>query len=239
MFYDPLYLILTLGCLLVSGLASLFVKINFSRGQKVPLARGLTGAEVAKRVMESAGIRDVPITQTRGLLTDHYDPVRRVLALSEAVYSGRNASAAGVAAHEAGHAIQHAARYAPLGFRSALVPAANIGSRLGPWIIIAGIVLGSAQGSGLGYNIALIGVLVFGAATLFTLVTLPVEIDASGRAKKLVRSLGLVGEGEEYRALAGVLNAAAWTYAAAALNSVLMLLYWAARAGLLSNRRRR
>lgn len=237
MLYDPLYMIIIIVSLALSGFASIMVKIQFSRGEKVRLSRDLSGAEVAKQVMESAGIRDVEIVRAGGILSDHYNPSNKTLALSQAVYNGRNASAAGVAAHEAGHAIQHASNYSPLWFRNAVVPMASIGSRLGPWIIIIGIVLGSAQGTALGYNVAIVGVLLFGVSTLFTLVTLPVEFNASARAKDKLLEMGIVTQGPESRAVSGVLSAAAMTYVAAAINSILLLLYWAGRAGLFGRRR--
>jgi Zn-dependent membrane protease YugP len=157
--------------------------------------------------------------------------------LSPDVYHGNNASSAGVAAHEAGHAIQHAQGYSPMWVRSALVPMANIGSTIGPWVIIIGILLGAAEGMGLGVSLAKIGVALFGLATLFTLVTVPVEFDASSRAKKMLEQLSIVRSEEESAAVAGVLSAAGLTYVAAAINSLLMLLYWAYRAGLLGGRR--
>jgi len=238
LFFDPLYMMIIMVTLVLSGGASLMVKSQFGRGQKVWLSSGLTGAQVAQRVLQSADIRDVKIIQNPGVLSDHYNPLTRTLALSRDVYTGRNASAAGVAAHEAGHALQHARGYIPLGFRSAIVPAANLGSRLGPWIVIAGILMGAAQGEGLGRSLALFGVILFGASTLFTIVTLPVEFNASSRAKKQLHALGILRTPQESRAVSGVLTAAGLTYLAAAVSSLLMLLYWAARAGLLGGRSR-
>jgi len=136
----------------------------------------MTGAQVAQKVLRGSQISDVKIVQSSGFLSDHYNPVTKTLALSKDVYSGRNASAAGVAAHEAGHAIQHANKYWPLGFRSTVIPAANLGSRLGPWIVIIGIFLGASQGMAIGRTLALAGVILFGASTLFTLITVPVEL---------------------------------------------------------------
>lgn len=237
MFFDPLYMLIIVVTMVLSGGASLRVRSQFSRGQKVRLSSGLTGAQVAERVMKSAGIQDVKIIQTSGLLSDHYNPLTKTLALSRDVYTGRNASAAGVAAHEAGHALQHARGYVPLGLRSAVVPAANLGSRLGPWIIIAGILLGASRGSPFGTGLATVGVILFGASTLFTLITLPVEFNASSRAKAQLQSLGILQSPQEGRAVAGVLSAAGMTYMAAAISSLLMLLYWASRAGLLGGRR--
>jgi len=237
MFFDPLYMLIILVTMVLSGVASSLVKARFARGEKTPLSRNLSGAQVAARVLQAASVEGVRIVETGGFLSDHYNPVTRTLSLSRNVYNGRNAAAAGVAAHEAGHAIQHAQKYFPLWFRSAVVPAANLGSRLGPWIVIAGILLGSVRGSSLGYSVALFGILLFGIATLFTLITLPVEYNASARARKMLAETGIVSPGREADAAAGVLSAAGLTYVAAAANSLLMLLYWASRAGLLGRRR--
>ncbi len=237
MYFDPLYMLIILVTLVLSGGASMMVKLRFSKGEKVRLSSGLTGSEVARRVLLSASIRDVKIVESSGILSDHYNPGTKTLALSRAVFQGNSAASAGVAAHEAGHAIQHSLKYAPLGLRSAVVPAANIGSRLGPWIVIAGILLGASRGSSLGYTVALVGVILFGIATLFTLITVPVEFNASSRAKERLLSLGIISSGRESDAVSGVLTAAGLTYVAAAVNSLLMLLYWASKAGLLGRRR--
>ncbi|MBI9104428.1 MAG: zinc metallopeptidase [Spirochaetales bacterium] len=236
-YFDPVYMIIIVITALLSGGASLMVKSNFARGEKVRLSRNISGAEVAQKVLQSADIRDVKIVQSSGFLSDHYNPATKTLALSKKVYTGRNAAAAGVAAHEVGHAIQHARGYAPLGFRSAIVPVANLGSRLGPWIVIIGIFLGSSQGSPIGRTMAIAGVILFGVATFFTLITVPVEFNASARAKERLMSLGIIGQGKESAAVSGVLTAAGLTYVAAAVNSLLMLLYWASRAGLLGRSR--
>lgn len=238
MFFDPLYMLIIVVTLVISGGASLRVRSQFSRGQKVWLSSGLTGAQVAQKVLDSASIRDVKIIQSPGILSDHYNPLTKTLALSRNVYSGRNASAAGVAAHEAGHALQHAKGYVPLGFRSAIVPVASLGSRLGPWIVIAGILMGASRGSALGTSLATFGVILFGASTLFTIITLPVEFNASSRAKVQLQRLGILRTPQEGKAVSGVLSAAGMTYVAAAVSSLLMLLYWAARAGLLGGRSR-
>ena len=159
----------------------------------------------------------------------------KTLNLSSEVFHGRSASSAGVAAHEVGHAIQHAQNYFPMWLRSAIVPAANIGSNLGPWLVILGIII-SAGKPIIGTNIATIGVLLFGIATLFSLVTVPVEFDASSRAKKCLARLNILAPGRERDVVAGVLFAAGLTYVAAAVSSILQLLYWALRAGLLGGR---
>jgi Zn-dependent membrane protease YugP len=236
MIFDPLYIGIILIGLVLSGAASFAVKSRFAQGQKTPIQSGYTGAQVAEAILRDAGITDVTIHEHQGFLSDHYNPLNKTLNLSPDVFRGRSAASAGVAAHEVGHAIQHAQNYFPMWLRSAIVPAANIGSNLGPWVIIVGIMLGAAQGAGLGQNIAIIGVLLFAAATLFTLVTVPVEFDASSRAKKILLNLGIVRPGTEASAVSSVLTAAGLTYVAAAVNSILMLLYWAAKAGLLGRR---
>ena len=236
MMFDPLYMSILLVTLVLSGAVSLLVKSRFAAGQKVRITSGLTGADVAKAILMDAGITDVKVLVHQGFLSDHYNPLNKTLNLSKEVYYGQNASAAGVAAHEVGHAIQHAQGYFPLWLRSFIVPAANIGSNLGPWLVILGIILMSA-GRALGYSLAVVGVLLFALATFFTLVTVPVEFDASSRAKKALARMDIVAQGWEYNTVSGVLLAAGLTYVAAAISSILQLLYWAYRAGLIGGRR--
>ena len=234
--FDPLYMSILLVTLVLSGAVSLLVKSRFAAGQKVRITSGLTGADVAKAILMDAGITDVKVLVHQGFLSDHYNPLNKTLNLSKEVYYGQNASAAGVAAHEVGHAIQHAQGYFPLWLRSFIVPAANIGSNLGPWLVILGIILMSA-GRALGYSLAVVGVLLFALATFFTLVTVPVEFDASSRAKKALARMDIVAQGREYNTVSGVLFAAGLTYVAAAISSILQLLYWAYLAGLIGGRR--
>ena len=236
MMFDPLYMSILLVTLVLSGAVSLLVKSRFAAGQKVRITSGLTGADVAKAILMDAGITDVKVLVHQGFLSDHYNPLNKTLNLSKEVYYGQNASAAGVAAHEVGHAIQHAQGYFPLWLRSFIVPVANIGSNLGPWLVILGIILMSA-GRALGYSLAIVGVLLFALATFFTLVTVPVEFDASSRAKKSLARMDIVAQGREYNTVSGVLFAAGLTYVAAAISSILQLLYWAYRAGLIGGRR--
>ena len=236
MMFDPLYMSILLVTLVLSGAVSLLVKSRFAAGQKVRITSGLTGADVAKAILMDAGITDVKVLVHQGFLSDHYNPLNKTLNLSKEVYYGQNASAAGVAAHEVGHAIQHAQGYFPLWLRSFIVPAANIGSNLGPWLVILGVILMSA-GRALGYSLAIVGVLLFAIATFFTLVTVPVEFDASSRAKKALARMDIVAQGREYNTVSGVLFAAGLTYVAAAISSILQLLYWAYRAGLIGGRR--
>lgn len=235
MMFDPIYMGILLFTLAISGIVSAMVKSRFNAGQKVRIQSGLTGAEVASAILADAGIFDVRIQETRGFLSDYYNPMDKTLNLSSEVFHGRSASSAGVAAHEVGHAIQHAQNYFPMWLRSAIVPAANIGSNLGPWLVILGIII-SAGKPIIGTNIATIGVLLFGIATLFSLVTVPVEFDASSRAKKCLVRLNILAPGRERDVVAGVLFAAGLTYVAAAVSSILQLLYWALRAGLLGGR---
>ncbi len=236
MMFDPLYTGILLVTLLISGAVSALVKSRFKAGQKVQIQSGLTGAEVAQAILADAGIYDVRIRTTQGFLSDYYNPMDKTLNLSDAVYHGRSASSAGVAAHEVGHAIQHAQNYFPMWVRSMIVPAANLGSTLGPWIVIIGILLMSLGRMTLGQNVAIAGVVLFGIATLFTLVTVPVEFDASSRAKKCLARLNILAPGRERNVVAGVLFAAGLTYVAAAISSIMQLLYWALRAGLLGRR---
>lgn len=236
MYFDPLYMMILLVTLALSGGVSLLVKSRFNAGQKVNISSGLTGADVAKAILMDAGITDVKVLMHQGFLSDHYNPLNKTLNLSKEVYYGRNASAAGVAAHEVGHAIQHAQGYFPMWLRSMIVPAANVGSTLGPWLVIIGIILMSL-GKAFGQPIAIIGVLLFALTTIFTLVTVPVEFDASSRAKKALARMDVVAQGREYNTVSGVLFAAGLTYVAAAISSILQLLYWAYRAGLIGGRR--
>ena len=235
MMFDPIYMGILLFTLAISGIVSAMVKSRFNAGQKVRIQSGLTGAEVASAILADAGIFDVRIQETRGFLSDYYNPMDKTLNLSSEVFHGRSASSAGVAAHEVGHAIQHAQNYFPMWLRSAIVPAANIGSNLGPWLVILGIII-SAGKPIIGTNIATIGSSLFGSATLFSLVTVPVEFDASSRAKKCLARLNILAPGRERDVVAGVLFAAGLTYVAAAVSSILQLLYWALRAGLLGGR---
>ncbi|MDG1480373.1 MAG: zinc metallopeptidase [Myxococcota bacterium] len=228
MMFDPLYmLVMGLGLVLSLG-AQAWVKASTAKWDRVPIGRGLTGADVAAAILRVRGIHDVTIEQVGGVLSDHYDPSSRTLRLSPANYSGRSITAAGIAAHEVGHAVQHAEGYAPMALRQKMVPVANIGTNLGVWIVIAGVFTGIT-------GLAKIGVGLFAGFVLFTLVTLPVEFDASFRARKALLETGIVTE-QEARGVSAVLTAAAATYLAAAVSAILQLLYWAMRAGLLGGR---
>jgi Zn-dependent membrane protease YugP len=228
MLFDPLYLVLMVPPLLLSLWASWQTRRSFERYSKVPVATGLTGAQAAQRLLDGAGIRDVEIVPHQGLLTDHYNPVTKKLALSEGVYGSRSVAAVGIACHEAGHAIQHARGYAPLKLRSLLVPTASIGSNLGYMVMLLGLFMSST-------NMVLTGAVLFSAVLLFQIVTLPVEFDASNRAKALVGQYGIVTL-QERQGMDRVLNAAAMTYVAAAVSTLMTLLYFLLRAGLLGSR---
>lgn len=223
-FYNPLFLVLALPGLLLGLFAQARVKSAFNKYSKVRTQRGVTGAQVARMLLDAQGLYDVIIEQSKGMLSDHYDPRSKTLRLSPEVYNASSVAAAGVAAHETGHAIQDARKYAPLKLRSALVPAASFGSSLAPLIFFAGFML-QAFGAGFGFDIAVLGVILFGAAVLFTLVTLPVEFDASNRAKKLLKTQGIL-IGNESEGVDKVLNAAALTYVAAAVAAIGQLLYY-------------
>jgi Zn-dependent membrane protease YugP len=199
------------------------VKGTYQKYSRVPNAVGATGAQAARQVLNSQGLYDVQIEAIPGELTDHYDPRTRVLRLSQGVYGVSSIAAIGIAAHEAGHAIQHAKAYGPLKLRTAIVPAVNIGSNLGFLLLILGLVIGLTE-------LAWVGVGMFALTTVFALITLPVEFDASNRAKAALATVGLVDGGvrggDEARGVANVLNAAAWTYVAGFAASLLQLLYW-------------
>lgn len=216
MHFDSTYLLVIIGAVLCI-LAQVRVSSTFNKYAKVRSASGMTGAQAAQRILQLSGIYDVRIEHIRGNLTDHYDPSAKVLRLSDATYGSDSVAAIGVAAHECGHAVQHQKGYAPLKIRSALVPAANIGSRLGIPIILIGVFLGMNQ------LLIQVGIWVFALAVLFQIVTLPVEFDASGRALSMLGNYGLMGS-EETNRCRKVLSAAALTYVAAAASSILQLL---------------
>ena len=229
MFFDPLYLLFMLPGLILAGLASMFTTTTFNKYSNIASSSGMSGAEAARRLLESAGIYNVTIEHVDGMLTDHYDPTSHTLRLSENVYASNSLAAIGVACHEAGHAIQHATNYGPLAMRSALVPAANIGSNASYFILLLGFLFQSQM-------MMLVGIALFSMAVLFTLVTLPVEYNASSRAKQLMVSAGIVSRAEASSAGA-VLNAAFMTYVASDVSALLTLLYYLIRSGLLGGRR--
>lgn len=235
MFFDPLYMAVMGVGLVLSLWASAKTKGTFKKFSQFTTRRGLTGAEVAQAILRDNGISNVRVEPVAGSLTDHYDPRSRTLRLSESVYSSRSMAAAGVAAHEVGHAIQHAKAYGPLQFRSLWVPMASISSGLSMIIITAAFLLGGAA-TVLGKTAGVIGVALFAATTVFTLITLPVEFDASRRALASLQRGGYMSS-DELTGARKVLDAAALTYVAAAVTSILTLVYFAFRLGLIGGRR--
>lgn len=233
--FDPMYLLLVLlPSVVLSGWAAYYTKSTFAKYSKIASAGGMTGAQAAAAMLSRNGVHDVAIEPTRGMLTDHYDPGSRSLRLSESVYGSRSLAAIGVACHEAGHALQHASNYSMLGIRTALVPSASMGSRLSFVFIFLGFIL-NPQAAGRPW--LLVGVGLFSLAVLFTLVTLPVEWNASVRAKTAMVRAGIVSD-HEAGAAGEVLNAAFLTYLAAAMTAILTLLYYLWRAGVFGGRRR-
>lgn len=228
-YFDPLYFVLLAPALLLSLGAQLWVKSSFAKYGRVPNRRGITGAEAARRILERAGLGGVRVESAQGFLSDHYDPRGRVLRLSPDVYSRASIAAVGVAAHEAGHALQDARGYAPMKVRAALVPAAQFGSQLALPILILGFFI-NAMG------LVKFGILLFAAAVLFQIVTLPVEFNASRRALVALEGTGVLS-GDEVPAARTVLSAAALTYVAAAVAAVSQLLYFLLRSGLLGGSR--
>ena len=235
MFFDPLYwLVIGIGMVL-SIWASMKTKGTFHKYSEYTTRSRMTGAQVAEAILRDNNISDVQIVPIKGNLTDHYDPRSKVLRLSEGVFGSTSMSAAGVAAHEVGHAIQHAQGYAPLKFRSAWVPVANIGGGLSMFVLMGALFMGGAA-TVMGSKLALAGVLLFATTTLFTLVTLPVEFDASRRALATLKRGSYLAP-DELTGAKKVLDAAALTYVAAFMTSALTLLYWMMRLGLLGGRR--
>ena len=236
MLFDPIYLLFILPGFVFALWASFKTKSAFNKYSKVAAMNGLTGAQAAQRMLDAAGVRDVQVVATRGMLSDHYNPANKTLALSEGVYGSRSVAALGVACHEAGHALQHAESYKPMYVRSLLVPTANIGSSLGYFVMLGGLFLMYAGNSGFGQNVVLFGAALFSMVLLFQLVTLPVEFDASNRAKRLAVEYGIVYP-QERKGMDKVLNAAAMTYVAAVVSTALTLFYFLFRAGFLGGSR--
>ncbi|MGV7106212.1 zinc metallopeptidase [Flavobacterium sp. U410] len=221
------YYILIGGIALVSWLVSNRLQSKFEYYSKVHLRNGMSGAEIAQKMLHDNGIYDVKVISTPGRLTDHYNPADKTVNLSEAVYNQRNAAAAAVAAHECGHAVQHATAYQWLGLRSKLVPVVQISSSLSQWLVIGGLILGIAsKGLSIGYIVAVIGLVLMAIATAFSLITLPVEYDASNRALAWLKNKNMLSQ-QEYEGAEDSLKWAARTYLVAAIGAVASLLYWA------------
>ncbi|MFK5972605.1 MAG: zinc metallopeptidase [Flavobacteriaceae bacterium] len=219
------YYILIGAIALVSWLVSRKLKSKFAYYSKVHLRNGMSGAEIAEKMLADHGIRDVKVVSTPGMLSDHYNPKNKTVNLSEGVYNQRNASAAAVAAHECGHAVQHAQAYEWLTLRSKLVPVVSVTSGMSTWVVFGGLMLGAAAGVGFGYWVAVAGFVMMGMATLFSFITLPVEYDASNRALAWLKAKNIVSQ-EEYKGSEDALKWAARTYLVAAIGSLATLVYW-------------
>jgi len=220
------YYILIGAIALVSWLVSSQLKRKFAHYSKVQLRNGMSGKEIAEKMLSDHGITDVEVISVPGQLTDHYNPKNKTVNLSEPVYHQRNAAAAAVAAHECGHAVQHAQAYSWLQMRSQLVPIVSVTSGMSQWLVIGGLILGAAAGIGLGFWGAVAGLAFMGAATLFSFITLPVEYDASNRALAWLKNRNMVTP-EEYKGSEDALKWAARTYLVAAIGALASLLYWA------------
>jgi|SRR3990172_9515281 len=230
-FLSPTYLLFMAPALILMMLAQWYVSSAYRKWSQVQASSRLSGAEAAQRLIRNGGLYDVQVEGVGGNLTDHYDPRKKVLRLSQGVYEGRSVAALAIAAHELGHAVQDNVEYFPLRLRSALVPAVNIGSSLGWLLIIIGLVIRWT-------DLAWLGVLVFSGGALFALATLPVELNASARAKQLLSESGIIMGEDERRGVNNVLNAAALTYVAGLVTAVLQLLYFASLVMGMGGRRR-
>lgn len=215
-----MYLILFIGIAILSYVVQSNLNSKFKKYSKIPIASGLSGREVAEKMLRDNGINNVTVTCTQGYLTDHYNPANGTVNLSEAVYNSRSVAAAAVAAHECGHAVQHAVAYAPLTLRSALVPVVSFASNWVQWVLLAGIILIHSMP-----GILLVGVVLFALTTLFSFITLPVEIDASRRATAWLLRAGITSASEQPMAVSA-LKSAAYTYVVAALSSLATLAYY-------------
>jgi len=231
MFFNPTYWLFMAPALILMLAAQFFVNSTYKKWSRVPARSRVSGAEAAERLIRYGGLHDVQVQGVRGKLTDHYDPRKKILRLSEGVYQGRSVASLAIAAHELGHAAQDKDEYFPLRFRAILIPVVNIGSYLGWILIMIGLFLRLT-------DLAWLGVAVFSGGAIFALATLPVELNASARAKALLTNSGLIIGEEEQRGINAVLNAAALTYVAALVTSVLQLLYWVSLVTGVEGRRR-
>lgn len=222
-----IYLAFLIPPIIISLYASWRVKSAYAAAAAIPASSGMTGREVAELILESSDIRNVRVEGVQGHLSDHYDPREKVLRLSPDVYNGRSAAALGIAAHEVGHAIQDARGYAPLKLRNGIVPLAAVGGQLGLILCAVGVMTATAAGAGLmGKWVLIAGIVLFSLTVVFQLVNLPVEFDASNRAKRLLENGGLLQPGAQSVAMRRVLNAAALTYVAATLGAIMTLAYY-------------
>lgn len=218
-YFDPMYLVFALPALLLAFYAQFRVQSTYGKYSQKSNWRGISGLEAARYLLSSTGLHHIRVEGTPGQLTDHYDPRSRTLRLSPQVAHGRSVAALGIVAHEVGHAMQDAQAYAPLRWRTGLVPAVNIGSWLGPILFLIGFLMRAP-------SLAWVGVLFFAGSAVFALVTLPVELNASGRALQMLQTAGLVMGGQEVKGVKSVLNAAALTYVAALAQALSTLLYY-------------
>lgn len=228
MFFDPMYFLFLAPGMALAAYAQYKVKANFEKASKIQASANITGRATAEAILDYEGIRGVGIEEVQGKLSDHYDPKAKMLRLSPDVYHGSSLAALGIAAHEVGHAIQDARKYSPLVIRNAIVPIASFGSNASWMIMMAGFVMQAT-------SLILLGIVAFSATVVFQLVNLPVEFDASNRAKAILSQKGMVNS-DERKHVDKVLNAAALTYVAATISSVLTLLYFLVRSGLLGGR---
>ena len=229
MLYGDIYYWIIIGAIaLVSFAVSARLKSKFEYYSKVHLRNGMSGAEIAQKMLNDNGIYDVRVVSERGHLTDHYNPLKKTVNLSEAVYNQRNAAAAAVAAHEVGHAVQHATAYSMLAFRSKMVPLVNVSSNLSQILLVLGIVLAAGSGLGFGFYMAVAGLALYSITTLFTFIPLPVEYDASNRALAWLKNKNMLTQ-QEYAGAEDSLKWAARTYVVAALGSLAMLVYFGLR----------
>lgn len=228
MFFDPLYMLIMAPVFIFSLVAQWLVRSRYKTYSQYGLSSGQSGADVVRQILQANGVTDVTVEETGGWLSDHYSPLEKVLRLSTDVYNGRSIASAGIAAHEAGHALQHASGYAIMNVWQTLAKPAAVASNMAFWVIFLGFMM-NAMG------MIKLGILLFSVIVVFQLVTLPVEFNASSRAKRLLYDYNIV-RGEEYSGVAAVLSAAAMTYVAAAAASIAQLLYFLLRSGLLGRR---
>lgn len=228
MFFDPVYIVIMIATAGLGFWASWRVKASFKKWSQVPSSSGMTGAQIAREILRRSGVHDVEVERVEGFLSDHYDPRHKKLRLSPEVYDGTSVAAAGVSAHEVGHALQHAKQYWPLQVRSYLAPAAAFGGNISMVVFGIGLAVGAL-------GMAKLGVLLFALMVAFTLITLPVEFDASSRAKALLPEMGMTA-GNDGVGVSKVLNAAAMTYVAGAVSAVATLIYLVIQSGLFGGR---
>ncbi len=233
---DPLYYMLLIPPMLLAMWAQYRVKSTFTAAAKYRPMSGLSGVETAQRILDVNGMREIKIEPVQGMLSDHYDPRSKTLRLSPQVYSGRSLAAVGIAAHEVGHALQDKKGYAPLRLRNGIVPFASVGSNMSMIIFMIGMMMSWGRPSSIGRSLMIAGVVLFSVVVLFQLINLPVEFNASNRAKRIVVEEGIATI-EERQAIDKVLNAAALTYVAATISAIMTLVYLLIRSGLLGGRR--